>query len=164
MPRIAIEVDATVGTTIKRDDQPTELTDVQIEAHGDVGWPVGHGYVTDTLADDGRPLEALVLMGEPARPGDDVAAWPVAVLHLATKKGQPVEEVLCVAEAACFTDLVDLSDLPRWHAEPDVWAEALSRLAPGTEYRVAGYGPVREADSLLSSAHHAYLRMTGCMD
>ncbi|MBX7554302.1 inorganic diphosphatase [Streptomyces sp. NPDC004232] len=164
MPRIAIEVEATVGSTIKRDDGPDRLSsEGQPEARGAGGWPVGRGHVTDTLGDDGRLLEALVLMREPAVPGDVVPAWPVAVLHLAAED-RPVDEVLCVAEEPCFVDLVDMGDLPRWHAEPDVWAQAFARLSSGGEYRVTGCGPVREADELLSSAHHAYLQLTGCME
>jgi inorganic pyrophosphatase len=166
MSRIAIAVEATVGSTIRRDDESAEFSrdaDVEPEPHGDSGWPVGRGLVLDTLGDDGRPVEALVLMCEPAVSAGDVPAWPVAVLHLSAED-RPVEEVLCVAEAPCFVDLVDLDDLPRWHAEPGVWASVLARLSPGGTYRVTGCGPVREADELLSAAHHAYLKLTGCLE
>ncbi|MEU9244475.1 inorganic diphosphatase [Streptomyces sp. NPDC048385] len=164
MSRIAIAVDATVGSTIRRGDETAELSrDTSSEAHGAGGWPVGHGHVIDTLGADGRPLEALVLMREPAVPGNDIPAWPVAVLHLAARE-QPVEEVLCVAEEPCFADLVDVADLPRWHAQPEAWAHVLSRCAPDRAYRVSGCGPVRETDALLAEARHAYLRFTGCME
>ncbi|MFD0508721.1 hypothetical protein ACFQ0G_49690 [Streptomyces chiangmaiensis] len=59
---------------------------------------------------------------------------------------------------------MDTCDLPRWHAQPDVWAAALARLTPGSSYQVAGYGPVREADELLSAARHCYLQLTGCLE
>ncbi|MGI5440645.1 inorganic diphosphatase [Streptomyces shenzhenensis] len=87
----------------------------------------------DTLGDDGLPVEALVLMCEPAIPCGEVEAWPIAVLHLATQD-RTVDEVLCVAEAAPFTDLVDLADLPAWHAQPEAWAKTLARLTPGSDY------------------------------
>jgi inorganic pyrophosphatase len=166
MTRIVIALDATVGSTIRRDEEPVEFSqeaEASSQAHGASGWPVGRGHVVDTLGEDGRSLEALVLMPEPAVPGKDIPAWPVAVLHLAAGD-LPVEEVLCVAEAPCFTDLVDMNDLARWHAWPDVWASALARLCPGSAYRVTGCGPAREADELLSSAHQAYLQLTGCME
>ncbi|MFF3731376.1 inorganic diphosphatase [Streptomyces sp. NPDC002476] len=127
------------------------------------GWPVGEGRVEDTLDTDGRSVRTLVLMREPARPGDEVAAWPVALLHLNDGR-HDVDEVLCVAEAEPFIDLVDATDLRRWHAEPDVWATALGRLSPGTVYRVTGCGSRREADQLVSDARHAYLRLTGCLE
>ncbi|MET8631748.1 hypothetical protein [Streptomyces sp. NPDC004680] len=75
-----------------------------------------------------------------------------------------MDEVLCVAEAPGFVGLVDVCDLPYWHAEPDVWTAALARLTPGSIYRVTGFGPVREAEELLSAARHCYLQLTGCLE
>ncbi|GAA3895812.1 inorganic diphosphatase [Streptomyces sp. NPDC003328] len=164
MPKIAITVDATVASSIRCDEEiagPSAY--LEPEAHGTAGWPVGHGSVVNTLGDDGRPLEALVLMCEPALPGDALQARPVATLHLSTP-GRAVNEVLCVAEAPCFGDLADSRDLPRWHAEPGAWAEALARLTPGRTYRVAGCGPARETEELLSAARQCYLRLTGCLE
>ncbi|MER7967517.1 inorganic diphosphatase [Streptomyces sp. NPDC096080] len=160
MSRIAVAVDATVASTIKRDDETPEPLTNTPPAHGTEGWPVGRGLVANTLGDDGRPLQALVLMCEPAIPQDEIAAWPVAVLHLADR-GRTFDEVLCVAEAAPFTDLVDLADLPRWHARPEAWTAALVHLTPGSAYRIAGLGPAREANELLDIARHAYLQLTG---
>ncbi|MFG3065005.1 inorganic diphosphatase [Streptomyces sp. NPDC048231] len=164
MPKIAITVDATVASSIRCDEEiagPSAY--LEPEAHGTAGWPVGHGSVVNTLGDDGRPLEALVLMCEPALPGDALQARPVATLRLSTP-GRAVNEVLCVAEAPCFGDLADSRDLPRWHAEPGAWAEALARLTPGRTYRVAGCGPARETEELLSAARQCYLRFTGCLE
>ncbi|MEU6606515.1 inorganic diphosphatase [Streptomyces shenzhenensis] len=163
MPRIAVAVDATVASTIKREDDTAEPMMDAPPAHGEGGWPVGHGHVVDTLGDDGLPVEALVLMCEPAIPRGQVAAWPIAVLHLAAQD-RTVDEVLCVAEAAPFTDLVDLADLPAWHAQPEAWAKALARFTPGSAYRIAGLGPAGEADELLDTAWHAFLQLTGCLE
>ncbi|MFD5125696.1 inorganic diphosphatase [Streptomyces sp. NPDC058385] len=163
MSRIAVAVDATVASTIKRDGESVEPLTGALPAHGTDGWPVGHGLVTNTLGDDGRPLEALVLMCEPAIPQGEIAAWPVALLHLTTR-GRTIDEVLCVAEVAPFTDLVDVVDLPRWHARPEAWATALACLIPGSAYQIAGLGPAREADELLDTARHAYFQLTGCLE
>ncbi|GAA2489010.1 hypothetical protein GCM10023100_07530 [Actinocorallia cavernae] len=161
MTRIAVTVEATVASGI-RDDETEPLVDPP-PAHGKDGWPVGYGRVRDTLGEDGGPLRALVLMPEPAVPRDEVKAWPVAVLHLAAPDG-PVDEVLCVAEAAPFTGLLDLADFPRWHAQPEAWAQALARLAPGSACQVEGVGPALEAGALLETARHAYLQLTGCLE
>ncbi|MER6500214.1 inorganic diphosphatase [Streptomyces sp. NPDC001455] len=188
MSRITVEVESTIGSSIGSSIgspggpsagssvgpssgssarfSPADVPDASDgpEASGGAdGWPVGEGRVEDTLDSDGRSVRTLVLMREPARPGDEVAAWPVALLHLNDGR-HDVDEVLCVAEAEPFIDLVDATDLRRWHAEPDVWATALGRLAPGTAYRVTGCGSRREADQLVSDARHAYLRLTGCLE
>ncbi|ATL88381.1 hypothetical protein DNK48_01885 [Streptomyces malaysiensis subsp. malaysiensis] len=150
MPRIAVAVDATVADTARRDDETAgPLADA-------------HGRVPDTPGDDGRPLEALVLMREPALPRDETAARPIAVLHVAARD-RVAGGVLCVAEAAPYTDLVDLPDLPRRHAWPEAWAEILTRLVPD-RHRNAGLGLAGVADELLNTAWHARLPRTGRLE
>ncbi|MFF9401641.1 inorganic diphosphatase [Streptomyces sp. NPDC014744] len=177
MSRITVEVESTIGSSIgssigsfrgssvgsSSGFSPPDVSDGPEASGGADGWPVGEGRVEDTLDPDGRSVRTLVLMREPARSGDEVAAWPVALLHLNDGR-HDMDEVLCVAEAEPFIDLVDATDLRRWHAEPDVWATALGRLSPGTAYRVTGCGSRREADQLVSDARRAYLRLTGCLE
>ncbi|MFJ2909994.1 inorganic diphosphatase [Streptomyces sp. NPDC087228] len=161
MPRITVEVESTIGSSIGRHGSP-ESTQHDVPSRAD-GWPVGEGCVEDTLDTDGRSVRTMVLMQEPARPGDEVAAWPVAVLHLSDGR-RDLDEVVCVAEAEPFVDLVGTADLGRWHAEPAAWAAALGRLSPGSEYQVTGCGSREEADRLVADAQHAHLQLTGCLD
>ncbi|MEU9318413.1 inorganic diphosphatase [Streptomyces sp. NPDC048295] len=161
MPRIKVEVESTIGSSIGRHGSP-ESAEHDVPGR-DGGWPVGEGRAQDTLGEDGRSVRTMVLMQEPARPGDEVPAWPVAMLHLSDGR-RDLEEVVCVAEAEPFVDLVDLADLGRWHAEPAAWAAALRRLSPGSTYRVTGCGSRKEADRLVADAQHTYLQLTGCMD
>ncbi|WP_406253464.1 inorganic diphosphatase [Streptomyces atratus] len=161
MPRIKVEVESTIGSSIGRHGGP-ESTEHDAPSRAG-GWPVGEGCAQDTLGEDGRSVRTMVLMQEPARPGDEVSAWPVAVLHLSDGR-HDLDEVVCVAEAEPFVDLVDLADLGRWHAEPAAWAAALGRLSPGSMYQVMGCGSRKEADRLVADAQHTYLQLTGCMD
>lgn len=117
----------------------------------------------DTLGEGARPVEALVLMRDPAVPGAAVPARPVAVLHLAAQ-GNPEDEVLCVAGDPCFADLADTRDLPRWHAGPDAWAAVLARLSPQPAYEVTGCGSREEAEQLVADARHTYERLTGSLE
>ncbi|MFH8518418.1 inorganic diphosphatase [Streptomyces gelaticus] len=162
MPRIKVEVESTIGSSsIGRHGGP-EATEHDAPSRAG-GWPVGEGCAQGTLDTDGRSVRTMVLMQEPARPGDEVTAWPVAVLHLSDGR-RDLDEVVCVAEAEPFVGLVDTADLGRWHAEPAVWAAALGRLSPGSTYQVMGCGSRKEADRLVADAQHAYLQLTGCMD
>ncbi|MFJ1550253.1 hypothetical protein [Streptomyces sp. NPDC088246] len=75
MPRITVAVESTIWSSIGRHDGP--VSD-ESDATGRSGWPVGKGCVEDTLDTDGRPIQTMVLMQEPALPGDEIAAWPEA--------------------------------------------------------------------------------------
>ncbi|MER6568535.1 inorganic diphosphatase [Streptomyces sp. NPDC001093] len=159
MPRITVDIDATASSTIRTSDDGASgrLTST--------GWPVGHGRIPDTLDADGLPLDALVLMPEPALAGSTVPAWPLGVLHRTGAPAAPAAPtLLCVAEDPSFIDLVDIDDLPRWHAEADAWAAVLARLQRRPVGEVVACGSRTEAEHLISDAHHAYERLTGCLE
>lgn len=60
-----------------------------------VHYPSDYGYIVDTLADDGDPLDALVLLWEPTFPGCLIEARPVGLFKMWDEKGAD-EKILCV--------------------------------------------------------------------
>lgn len=60
-----------------------------------VHYPCDYGFIPNTLADDGDPLDALVLVSEPTFPGCLIDAKPIAMCNMKDEKGQD-EKVLCV--------------------------------------------------------------------
>ena len=60
-----------------------------------MSYPADYGYIEGTLAEDGDPLDALVLVSEPTFPGCRVRVRTVGVFHMTDEKG-PDEKVLCV--------------------------------------------------------------------
>src|SRR5512138_1490258 len=60
-----------------------------------VHYPSDYGYIPDTLAQDGDPLDALVLVWEPTFPGCLIDTRPVGLFQMWDEKG-PDEKILCV--------------------------------------------------------------------
>ncbi len=60
-----------------------------------VHYPSDYGFIPDTLAEDGDPLDALVLVWEPTFPGCLIQAKPIGVFNMSDEKG-PDEKILCV--------------------------------------------------------------------
>ena len=60
-----------------------------------VHYPTDYGFVPDTLAEDGDPLDALVLLGEPTFPGCEIQGRIVGMLDMADDKG-PDQKLLVV--------------------------------------------------------------------
>jgi inorganic pyrophosphatase len=60
-----------------------------------VHYPTDYGFVPDTLAEDGDPLDAMVLLGEPSFPGCEIQARIVGMLDMADDKG-PDQKLLVV--------------------------------------------------------------------
>jgi inorganic pyrophosphatase len=77
-----------------------------------VHYPSDYGFITDTLAEDGDPLDALVLVWEPTFPGCIIEVKPVGLFRMWDEKG-PDEKILCVPIADPFWNYIErLSDVP----------------------------------------------------
>lgn len=74
-------------------------------------YPADYGFIPETLALDGDPLDVLVLVTEPTFPGCVMEVKPIGVLHMADDKG-PDEKVICVPVSdPIWNKLNDLSDV-----------------------------------------------------
>src|SRR5438874_10778793 len=51
-------------------------------------YPTDYGFVPDTLAADGDPLDALVIVNEPTFPGCIIAVRPTGMLDISADKGE----------------------------------------------------------------------------
>ncbi len=60
-----------------------------------VHYPSDYGFIQGTLASDGDPLDALVLVWEPTFPGCVIEAKPVGVFNM-LDEGVGDEKILCV--------------------------------------------------------------------
>jgi len=58
-------------------------------------YPSDYGFITDTLAEDGDPMDALVLVWEPTFPGCMIEARPVGLFRMHDEKG-PDAKILCI--------------------------------------------------------------------
>ena len=58
-------------------------------------YPGDYGFIPETLALDGDPLDVLVLTAEPTFPMCVMEVKPIGVFHMADEKG-PDEKIVCV--------------------------------------------------------------------
>lgn len=76
-----------------------------------VKYPYDYGFVPNTLADDGDPLDGMVLMDEPTFPGCVIAARPIGMLEM-IDGGDRDEKILCVpAEDPRYSHVKSLEDV-----------------------------------------------------
>ena len=95
-------------------------------------YPTDYGFVPDTLAEDGDPLDALVLLDEPTFPGCLVRARPIAVFWMRDEEG-PDAKLLCVpANDPRKAHLQELEDVPM-HLIAEIWHffNIYKQLEPG---------------------------------
>ena len=77
-----------------------------------MSYPADYGFIEGTLAEDGDPLDALVLVGEPTFPGCRIRVRAVGVFHMADEKG-PDEKMICVPlNDPSWSGISDIHDVP----------------------------------------------------
>jgi inorganic pyrophosphatase len=117
-------------------------------------YPTDYGFVPDTLAPDGDPLDVLVCVSEPTFPGCVVPSRPVGLFRMSDEKGRD-DHVLCVpvndpgwnwledidrlpsqlrAEIGHFFSVYKDLDADR-HSEVDGWGDRTAALAAIEEAR-----------------------------
>ena len=65
--------------------------------YSSVHYPYDYGFIPNTLADDGDPLDGMVMMDEPTFPGCVIAARPIGMLEM-IDGGDRDEKILCVPD------------------------------------------------------------------
>ncbi len=77
-----------------------------------VHYPGDYGFVPGTLAEDGDPLDVLVLVKTPTFPGCVVAARPLGVLMMKDEKGSDEKLLAVPVTDPTFETYHSLSDVP----------------------------------------------------
>lgn len=121
-------------------------------------YPADYGFFPDTLAGDGDPLDALVLLDDPTFPGCHLRVRPVGVFWMQDEKG-PDAKVLCVLSNDPRWDHInDLEDLrPHFRAEIHHFFEAYKELEPGKQTTIRGWENRESAIALIAEAKAAYV-------
>ena len=105
-----------------------------------VVYPTDYGYIPETLAPDGDPLDVLVCVSEPTFPGCVVPAKPVGLFKMSDEKG-PDDHVLCVPlHDPGWNKLENVEDIPgQLRAEIGHFFAVYKDLDPDRHSEVTGW-------------------------
>jgi inorganic pyrophosphatase len=95
-------------------------------------YPADYGFIEDTLALDGDPLDALVLVDEPTFPGCLIRCRPIGMFRMVDEHGRD-DKVLCVPSGDTrlerLRDIVDVTEFDR--LEIQHFFQVYKELEPG---------------------------------
>ena len=95
-------------------------------------YPSDYGFIENTLADDGDPLDALVLLEEPTFPGCVILCRAIGMFRMRDEKGAD-DKVLCVVATdprmAHYQDIDDVEEFDL--LEIQHFFEVYKELEPG---------------------------------
>ena len=118
-----------------------------------MAYPADYGFVEGTVADDGDPLDALVLVSDPTFPGCRIRVRPIGVFHMSDEKG-PDEKVLCVPLGdPSFARVRDIHDVnSEFRDEIEHFFQRYKDLEPSKETETRGWGNRSEAAAIVEAA------------
>ncbi len=103
-------------------------------------YPTDYGFIPETLAEDGDPLDAMIMLEEPTFPGCLVTARPVGVFWMNDEHGPDAKILTVPAHDPRFTTVQDLTDVPGYlAAEIGHFFDIYKELEPGKSTDVRGW-------------------------
>lgn len=119
-------------------------------------YPCEYGYVPQTLALDGDPLDALVLVTNPTMPGTLIESRPVGVLEM-VDQGDPDDKILCVPVGdPRFSHMKTISDVPKPLLDEIAHFFAVYKELEGKKVEVKGWHDVAEAKQIIERCVAGY--------
>lgn len=120
-------------------------------------YPADYGFVPDTLAEDGDPLDVLVLLDDPTFPGCYIDVRAIGVFWMRDDKG-PDAKLLCVPAGdprhASIRDIGDLDEF--FTSEIEHFFDIYKELEPGKMAETAGFAGVDAAYTELATSRRRY--------
>jgi len=119
-------------------------------------YPADYGFFPHTLAEDGDPLDALVLLAEPTFPGCHVMVRAIAVFWMSDEKGADAK-VLCVpAHDPRWESVKNVADIDvHQRDEIEHFFEYYKTIEPGKNTTTRGWEGAREAEAAILAAKEA---------
>lgn len=77
-----------------------------------VHYPCDYGFIPDTLAEDGDPLDALVLVWEPTFPGCLIESMPIGVFKMEDEKGMDEKVLFVPVRDPLWNHITSLEGVP----------------------------------------------------
>jgi len=123
-----------------------------------MAYPTDYGFFENTLADDGDPLDVLVLGEYPLFPGIGMNVRPVAVFKMTDDGGGDAKVIAVAAKDPRWDHIQDLADIPEYKIkEIEHFFEHYKDLEPGKWVKTDGWGDKAEALTIIDASYAAYV-------
>lgn len=124
--------------------------------YSSIRYPSDYGFIVDTLAGDGDPLDALVLIWEPTFPGCIIEVKPIGVLKMWDEKGLD-EKIMSVPIHDPFWNHIDsLSQVPPHLLKEIEHFFANYKILENKETRVEGWADIKEALKIIKDSQDRF--------
>ena len=137
-------------------DKVTGLLKLDRVLYSAVTYPGDYGFIPGTLAEDGDPLDVLVMINESTFPGCLITVRPIGVLYM-KDRGEPDEKILAVpSEDPYHQEYFDIADLPQHYLKEVEHFFSIYKDLEGKRVEIGGWGKSVQALSTISECITRY--------
>lgn len=122
-------------------------------------YPANYGFIPHTLADDGDPIDVLVVTPYAVQAGSVIRCRPVGVLNMEDEAGGDAKLVAVPHDKLtnAYSDVKDIDDLPQLLRDQiQHFFENYKTLEPGKWVKVQGWANAAEAKKAIEASVKAY--------
>jgi inorganic pyrophosphatase len=148
--KINVFVEIPQGSSIKYElDKDSGVIMVDRFLYTSMAYPFNYGFIPNTKADDGDPVDVLLISSYPVTPGSVVPARPIGMLEMEDEAGLD-NKILAVPtekidpEYAKVQNVSDLSDSLK--AKIKHFFETYKQLEPGKWVKIKEFGDKSKAE------------------
>jgi inorganic pyrophosphatase len=119
-------------------------------------YPADYGFIPGTLAEDGDPLDCLVLLNEPTFPGCHLVVRPIAIFRMSDEHGQDAK-ILAVLHRDVRMVWRDLHEVPDYlRREIQHFFDIYKDLEPGKRTETLGWDDREAAEREIEECQRRY--------
>jgi inorganic pyrophosphatase len=120
-------------------------------------YPADYGFIEDTLADDGDPLDVLVLLDEPTFPGCLITCRVIGMFRMRDEKGADDKVLSVPAHDPRMEHLQDIRHVPEFQRlEIQHFFEVYKALEPGKTVRPEAWADRRAAEAEIEACRKRF--------
>lgn len=124
--------------------------------YASVQYPYDYGFIPNTLADDGDPLDGMVIMDQPTFPGCVIAARPIGMLGM-IDGGDSDEKILCVPDKdPRYANVTSLKDIAQHRLDEIAEFFRTYKNLEKKETKITGWQDVDAVTPLVEQCIKAY--------
>ncbi len=127
-------------------------------------YPFNYGFIPQTLADDGDPVDVLVISSQPVVPGSVLRCRPIGLLEMKDEEGIDTK-LIAVPHSKLdpsYENIKTVEDLPQlWKDRIKHFFEHYKELEPGKWVKVENWKGIQDAIDEIKKGMENYERNNG---
>ncbi len=155
---VIIEIPANASPIKYEVDKETNSVWVDRFMSSPMFYPANYGYLNNTLAEDGDPVDVLVIAPYPLMIGSIIKARPIGVLMMSDDGGNDAKVVAVPVKklTPLYNHVEKVEDIPLIKEQIEHFFKHYKELEPGKWVNIDGWADVKAAHAEIESGINRY--------